>query len=369
MNYEGKRSAQSPIYPPDLVNNLAVIDEAKALMGLAPEGCNQGLASCTGSNFGYLNGFLKTGDDDTGFARIDHQISQNNRLAFRYNVEDTRALGELVGNTLDGGGIGVPSGGSDLFIRDQSVVATLNSVLTPNVVNTVLAQYARRHYNFPGVTGQPDFSVLNDLELGHNFGTNDRLYETRVQLSESVSWVKGNHVAKFGADGNWLSSLENFPGFTPVRTLVPGITCLANFAEYYNTNFSATPAIPSAALTTAALGVRRTAGSWHCVYLCWCTAPTKSQLSKRSADRSQEQWDKPEHLDMGERLSAVTVLALQPPNRPRILGPFLSGPVAHHPQADAELRPAVGRRVRAWRIRESGLQRLAAPRWDCLLAG
>jgi hypothetical protein len=252
VNYEGKRSAQSPIYPPDLVNNLAVIDEAKALMGLAPEGCNKGLASCTGSDFGYLNGFLKTGDDDTGFARIDHQINQNNRLAFRYNVEDTRALGELVGNTLDGGGIGVPSGGRNLFIRDQSAVATVNSVLTPSLVNTVLAQYARRHYNFPGVTGQPDFSVLNDLELGHNFGTNDRLYETRAQLSESVSWVKGNHVAKFGADGNWLSSLENFPGFTPVRTLVPGITCLANFAEYYNTNFSAAPAVPSAALTTAA---------------------------------------------------------------------------------------------------------------------
>ena len=252
VNYEGKRSAQSPVYPPDLVNNLGVIDEAKALMGLAPEGCNTGLASCTGSDFSYLNGFLKTGDDDSGFVRFDEQITQNNRLAVRYNVEDTRALGELVGNTLDGGGIGVPSGGRNLFIRDQSVVATVNSVLSPDVVNTVLAQYARRHYNFAGATGQPDFSVLNDLELGHNFGTNDRLYETRAQLAESVSWVKGNHVAKFGADGNWVSSLENFPGFTPVRTLVPGITCLANFAEYYNANFSATPAVPSAALNTAA---------------------------------------------------------------------------------------------------------------------
>ncbi|MGC1477100.1 MAG: TonB-dependent receptor, partial [Terriglobales bacterium] len=159
---------------------------------------------------------------------------KNTRLGIRYNIEDIRALNELVGNTLDGGGIGVPSGGRNLYVRDQSVVATVNSVLSPNVVNTVLAQYARRHYNFVGATGQPDFSILNDLELGHNFGTNDRLYETRGQLSESVSWVKGNHIIKFGADGNYLSSLENFPGFTPVRMLVPGITCLANFAEYFN---------------------------------------------------------------------------------------------------------------------------------------
>ena len=85
-------------------------------------------------------------------------------------------------------------------------------MLSSNVVNTVLAQYARRHYQFYGATGQPDFSVLNDLELGHNFGTNDRLFETRGQLSESVSWIKGNHIMKFGVDGNWLSSLETYPG-------------------------------------------------------------------------------------------------------------------------------------------------------------
>ena len=154
-------------------------------------------------------------------------------------MEDIRSLGELVGNTLDGGGIGVPSGGRNLYVRDQSVVATVNSLLKPNVVNTVLAQYARRHYNFLGATGQPDFSILNDLELGHNFGTNDRLYETRVQLSESISWVKGNHLAKFGVDGNWLTSLENFPGFMPVRLLIPGISCFTDFAEYFNTNYGA----------------------------------------------------------------------------------------------------------------------------------
>ena len=251
LNYEGKRSAQSPVYPPDLVNNVLLIDQAKALMGLAPEGCLGAVNTCLpnfagnpanitqGQAFGFLKGFLKTGNDDFGFARLDHQLTANNRLAFRYNVEDIRSLGELVGNTLDGGGIGVPSGGRNLYVRDQSVVATVNSLLKPNVVNTVLAQYARRHYNFLGATGQPDFSVLNDLELGHNFGTNDRLYETRVQLSESISWVKGNHLAKFGVDGNWLTSLENFPGFMPVRSLIPGISCLTNFAEYFNTNFGA----------------------------------------------------------------------------------------------------------------------------------
>jgi hypothetical protein len=258
LNYEGKRSAQSPVYPPDLVlnvsnpnSNLLLIDQAKALMGLAPEGCLGSVSTCLpnfagnpanitpGQAFGFLQGFLKTGNDDFGFARLDHQLTTNNHLAFRYNAEDIRSLGELVGNTLDGGGIGVPSGGRNLFVRDQAVVATVNSTLKPNLVNTVLVQYARRHYNFLGATGQPDFSILNDLEVGHNFGTNDRLYETRVQLSESISWVKGNHLAKFGVDGNWLTSLENFPGFMPVRLLIPGISCFTDFAQYFNTNYGA----------------------------------------------------------------------------------------------------------------------------------
>ncbi len=250
-NYEGKRSAQSPVYPPDLVNNILLIDQAKALMGLAPEGCLGAVNTCLpgfagnpanitqAQAFGFLQGFLKTGNDDFGFARLDDQLTANNRLAVRYNAEDIRSLNQLVGNTLDGGGVGVPSGGRNLFVRDQAVVATVSSLLKPNVVNTVLAQFAQRHYNFPGATGQPDFSILNDLEVGHNFGTNDRLYENRVQLSESISWVKSNHLAKFGLDGNWLSSVEVYPGFTPTRLLIPGISCFTDFAEFFNTNYGA----------------------------------------------------------------------------------------------------------------------------------
>jgi outer membrane receptor protein involved in Fe transport len=256
INYEGKRRAESPLFPPDLVNNLALIDDAKGVIGLAPEGCTApgGLAGCGGlpaggftnpEAFSFLKNFLKTTNNDYGFARVDHQFNQSERLSIRYNAEDARDSGELVGQTLDGGGIGVPSGGRDLFIRDQSLVGTLDSTLTPTLVNTFLAQYARRHYNFPGMTGQPDFSILNDLEIGHNFGTNDRLYESRVEVGDSLSWVKGSHIAKFGFDGNYLWSLENFPGFMPVRMLVPGIACLADFADFYATDFTHGP-VPAA---------------------------------------------------------------------------------------------------------------------------
>jgi len=231
LNYEAKRRGASPTYAPSLFANIAAIDQAKGYMGLSPEGCNLKPALCTGSPFSYLQGVLKTVNNDYGFARLDHQINNNNRFALRYVVEDARDLGELIGNTEDGGGIGTPSGARNLFIRDQSLVGTLNTVLRPNLVNTVLGQYSRRHYNFPGATGEPDLSVVNDLELGHNFGTYDAIYESRAQYADSIYWVKGSHVAKFGFDGNYLWSYNNYPGFTPERMLFPNLDCVFAFAD------------------------------------------------------------------------------------------------------------------------------------------
>jgi len=219
-NYEAQRRSESPFLPPDFRNNLAAINQAKSYLGLAPENVD----------------VLKTKDNDYGFVRVDHQLTANNRnfLAVRYNIESTRALNQLVGNTEDGGGIGTPSGGRNLFITDQAAVGTLNSSLTDKLVNTLLVQVARRRYDFPGATGEPNLDIPNDLSLGHNFGTLDAIYESRLQLSDTVGWVRGNHYVKFGHDSNVLWDSTNYPGFTPARIIVPNLNCLVDFANFVN---------------------------------------------------------------------------------------------------------------------------------------
>ena len=217
-NYEGQRRAESPTYPTTLVGDLGLINAAKVAMGLAPENLN----------------LLKTKDSDNAIVKVDHQLSASNRLTVRYNVEDGRDLNLLVGNTLDGGGIGAPSSGHDAFLRDQSLVGTVTSPLKPNLVNTALVQYARRHYDFPGTTGQPNLDIPNTLLFGHNFGVFDYIGESRQQGSDSLSWVHGAHVVKVGFDSNWVQDKVTWPGFTPMRIVLPGTNCLVQFANFVN---------------------------------------------------------------------------------------------------------------------------------------
>lgn len=217
-NYEGQRRGESPTYPQTLLGDLNLINSAKALLGLPPENLN----------------VLKTKDNDNALVKIDHQLNANNRLTVRYNIFDGRELNLLVGDTLDGGGIGAPSSGHDAFIRDQDLVGTLNSQVTPDIVNTALFQWGRRHYSFPGVTGQPNLDIPNTLLFGHNFGVLDAIYESREQASDSLAWVKGTHVIKVGVDTNFIENFVIWPGFTPMRIVLPGVNCLVDFANYVN---------------------------------------------------------------------------------------------------------------------------------------
>jgi outer membrane receptor protein involved in Fe transport len=218
LNFEGQRRAESPSYPGQLVNDLGLINAAKTALGLAPERLD----------------ILKTNDSDKGIVKIDLSVKERHRLTFRYNAENGTALNQLVGNTMDGGGVAAPSAGHNLALSDQSLVATATLVLSPTLVNSALFQYGRRHYDFPGVTGQPNLDIPNSLLLGHHFGVFDFIGESRQQFSDSLSLTKGSHLLKFGFDSNFLQDKVTWPGFTPMRIILPGVNCLVQFANFVN---------------------------------------------------------------------------------------------------------------------------------------
>lgn len=214
MNYEGQRRAQSPTYPTMLVSNIGAINAMKTSIGLGPENLN----------------VLKTADYDQGFLKVDRIFSQEHRLTLRYAAIDSTNLNMLVGDTLDGGGIGGPSTGRNGLLRDQSVVGILTSSVTPTLVNTLLGQYARRNYGFPGVSNEPDLMVANLVNFGHNFGAFERLNEWRVQFQDTLAWTHGKHLIQTGFDSNIIQDFVISPNFTPAHIVfasLPGMLASA----------------------------------------------------------------------------------------------------------------------------------------------
>ncbi len=218
LNYEGQRRAQSPTYP-----GLLFAPVAASVAGLFPLGTtNLQAINLVKQDMGIPQenlGVLKTADHDNGFIKLDHQFNKDNRLSLRYSILNATDLNLMVGETLDGGGIGLPSAGRDGLTRDQALVETWNSQVSSTLVNSVLGQWARRNYGFLGVTGEPNLDVPNLLALGHNFGAFERYNESRVQFSDTLSWVKGRHYAKFGMDYNYVRNFVIWPGFTPSRDI------------------------------------------------------------------------------------------------------------------------------------------------------
>jgi len=137
-NYEGQRRAQSPTYPgllfapvdasvapflpAGVVTNLDAINAVKQDMGIPAENLS----------------VLKIGDLDNALVKIDHQLNKDNHVTLRYSILDARNLNVMVGETLDGGGIGLPSAGRNGLARDQALAGTWNSQITSTLVNSFL---------------------------------------------------------------------------------------------------------------------------------------------------------------------------------------------------------------------------------------
>ncbi|HXB20885.1 MAG TPA: TonB-dependent receptor [Candidatus Solibacter sp.] len=208
-NYEGQRRAESNKFSSVIFNNLAAINAVKSFYGLAPETTNS----------------LRTNDYNGFLLKVDHNLSEKNVVAMRYNVLNS----EIVG-FLGGGGRASPSSSTARNNRtfDQSFVASDTAMLGSNKVNEAHFQWARRSFDFASVLKQPDLEVSNLLLTGKSTSDPDFYEETRLQLSDSFSLNLGKHALKMGADFNHLTDDSQWDLFFPARVIFP------NLATFFN---------------------------------------------------------------------------------------------------------------------------------------
>jgi hypothetical protein len=151
---------------------------------------------------------------NTEFAigKVDHQLSDGNRLSFRYMFFDN-----FITANVGGGNVSVQRA-NDFADRQHSTGAQLISTLGATTLNELRVQFATRAQsrapnalsgtgpaiNITGVAniGGPIASVTDS---GFGF-TQDVL-----QLNDNITFLKGNHAIKAGLDLQWVSDRRTSP--------------------------------------------------------------------------------------------------------------------------------------------------------------
>jgi hypothetical protein len=183
-----------------------------AAQGVCSPACNPATFTANGQTFsvplGTLTGSTAGAYDDWQWSgRIDHKLSENNQLSGRYLFQD---------GLQSGAGQATPPGNTqNTDQRTQSLNITLNSVISPRLVNELRLGYAR----FAQVTNAQDptsqeIPAIEIFELGLNeFNSGVRRtgiglaanlpqfsFRNGYQIQDNLAFTTGGHSMKYGVD-------------------------------------------------------------------------------------------------------------------------------------------------------------------------
>jgi hypothetical protein len=141
--------------------------------------------------------------------RLDHNVSNNNRIMMRANVSPSTITGIEVGGQDQPFGQNAYSRTSQQTFRD--VAGTFQDVWTigNNKVNEFRFQYARRglayFYNTQTPLGSdPAVNIPGYAYFGREPYSYIQRTEQRYQFTDNFSWTIGRHDTKFGFDLNYI---------------------------------------------------------------------------------------------------------------------------------------------------------------------
>ena len=163
----------------------------------------------------------RTGDQLILLPKIDWNITSKHHASFTYNrLRWASPAGIQTAGVVNRG---LESFGDD-FVKEDWGVARLTSTLTPTIANEFRYQIGRDfEYEFaqPPISGEPVSAQGSSPQITVNgvgtfvFGKPNFLdrpafpKEMRNQFADTVSWSRGTHLLKFGADINHVNDIEN----------------------------------------------------------------------------------------------------------------------------------------------------------------
>lgn len=178
----------------------------------------------------------RTNDANALLGKIDYSISDNNQLTLRYNYSNSRQEN----GTFD---VDAWARSANAIERDfaHTVSGSLNTSFSPTILNEFRAQFSRedrpRPYGGPSISGAsrplPDTGVdfVGSYRFGQPFFIPVEDHDTRFQVNDNVSSIKGSHSIKFGFELNRTSTTQTFIGFSNGRYIFSSVNGFINYVN------------------------------------------------------------------------------------------------------------------------------------------
>jgi len=195
-----------------------------------------------------FNDISRTNDAQVAFAKLDWRINEVHNASLKYSYTNSRQTN----GTFD---VDTWARSSNAIEKDHSnaINGSLVSHLTNTIDNEFRFQLARedrpRPYAGPTNPGSgrpfPDTGMDfgNAFRLGMPFFIPVQSYDTRLQVLNNISWVRGNHIFKTGVEWNKTAEHQTFVGFGNGRFIFNSVTGFQNFvAQGSNYHECSTPA-------------------------------------------------------------------------------------------------------------------------------
>ena len=181
----------------------------------------------------------RTNDAQVALVKLDWRINETHNASLKYNYTNSRQAN----GTFD---VDTWASSSNAIEKDFSnaVNGSLVSHLTNTIDNEFRFQFARedrpRSYTGPQIPGQnrpfsdTGMDFASGFRLGEPFFIPVKSYDTRVQVLDNVSWVRGNHIFKTGFEYNRTAEHQTFIGFANGRFIFNSVTSFENYVRLGN---------------------------------------------------------------------------------------------------------------------------------------
>ena len=163
------------------------------------------------------NSYPATFNQNVYLAKVDYNFSPRNQISLRYNAQ--RFLGgnlENSGSVTSGSTISALEHTGNSNVNTDTAALQWTSTLRNNLVNVGRFSYQRD--NEPGFanSNNPEAIVQQSgvtlLDVGRNSFSPRETTIHRQEYADTLSWVRGRHTIKFGADFLRDRILNFFPG-------------------------------------------------------------------------------------------------------------------------------------------------------------